>query len=195
MDYPHIPITHILAGNYDRVVESADWFALGYFGRSWANFRPTYLSTIEEDDVTPSTITPELTCPAWATHAERSPTQEEEWGQVYLPPITERLNDMIPGVGFEDEDIHGALFSCAYDLAAHGPGYSPWCDVFTDDELADFEYATFILHLRCSPYLTIQRLRYEPDLMMEDRYGHNLPDDMGSVLGSLYVSSLIERYV
>lgn len=90
--------------------------------------------------MTPSTITPELTCPAWTTHSQKHPTQDEEWGKMYLPPITDRLNGMVAGVGFKDEDTHGALFACAYDLAAHGPDYSPWCDVFTAEELADFEY-------------------------------------------------------
>lgn len=59
------------------------------------------------------------------------------WGSVYLPPITKRLNKLLPGVGLVDADTHGALYACAYDLAAYGS--SPWCDAFTDSEIGNFE--------------------------------------------------------
>lgn len=59
------------------------------------------------------------------------------WGAVYLPPITKRLNSVLPHTNLTDDDTHGALYACAYDLAAHG--VSPWCDAFTEKEIADFE--------------------------------------------------------
>ena len=65
MKYPHLQANSILAGNQDRVVESAQWFAQGYFGRSWAALNATEFSTIAEDSVTPSWITPMNTCENW----------------------------------------------------------------------------------------------------------------------------------
>lgn len=62
----------------------------------------------------------------------------KEWSDSYLPNITERLNNLLPyGVSLTDDNTHGALYACAYDLAAGHE--SPWCDVFYADELEDFE--------------------------------------------------------
>jgi hypothetical protein len=62
--YPHLNATHVLAGGQDRVIgayvhqlegkcadhgaESAQWFANGYFGRSWSSLNATAFSTIAE---------------------------------------------------------------------------------------------------------------------------------------------------
>ena len=55
----------VLAGNQDRVVESAQWFAEGYFGRSWGSMNASAFSTINEDSTTVSWITPMDTCTKW----------------------------------------------------------------------------------------------------------------------------------
>ena len=91
---------------------------------------------------------------------------------MYLPPIAKRLNKLLPGVTLSTDNVHGALYACAYDLAAHG--VSPWCDAFTPSEIEDFEY--------------------ELDLLMDGAFGYNLPNGMGPLLGSLYVDTLIERF-
>ena len=70
-----------------------------------------------------------------------------------------------------NDNVHGALYACAYDLAAHG--VSPWCDVFTKHEIKEFEY--------------------ELDLLMDGAFGYNLPGSMGQILGGLYVKTLVER--
>jgi hypothetical protein len=61
-----------------------------------------------------------------------------KWSHKYLPPINDRLNKLLPGVLLNESDTHGALYACAYDLAAGND--SPWCNVFSPDELAAFEY-------------------------------------------------------
>ena len=90
---------------------------------------------------------------------------------MYLPPIAKRLNKLLPGVTLSTDNVHGALYACAYDLAAHG--VSPWCDAFTPSEIEDFEY--------------------ELDLLMDGAFGYNLPTPMGQILGGLYVKTLVER--
>ena len=95
------------------------------------------------------------------------------WGTHYLPPITKRLNKLLPGVNLTTDDVHGALYACAYDGAAYGLANSPWCSVFTPSEIEDFEY--------------------ELDLLMDGAFGYNLPGDMGPILGSVYINTLIDR--
>ncbi|KAI0366123.1 phosphoglycerate mutase-like protein [Pilatotrama ljubarskyi] len=170
LKYPTLEVDGILAGLQDRVVESAQWFAQGYFGRAWTALNSTMFSTIGEDAKTPSWITPMDTCADWQYDFGNNATIE--WGSVYLPPIAKRLNRLLPGVSLSTDDVHGALYACAYDLAALGT--SPWCEAFTPSEIEDFEY--------------------ELDLLMDGAFGYNLPGSMGEVLGSLYVSKLVERF-
>ncbi|KAI0833306.1 phosphoglycerate mutase-like protein [Trametes gibbosa] len=170
LKYPKLVADGILAGLQDRVVESAQWFAQGYYGREWASLNATALSTIGEDSQTVSWITPMDTCANWQYAFGNNATIE--WGNVYLPKIAKRLNKAIPGVGLTADNVHGALYACAYDLAALGT--SPWCGAFTDSEIEDFEY--------------------ELDLLMDGAFGYNLPGNMGEVLGSLLVGKLIERF-
>ncbi|KIY42852.1 phosphoglycerate mutase-like protein [Fistulina hepatica ATCC 64428] len=165
--YPNLNATGVLAGGSDRVVESAQWFREGYFGR-YADSISTF-SIIAEDEETISWITPEETCPNWS-YSYGSDVSDLDG--IYLPPITERLNSLLPGVNLTDNNTHGALYACAYDYATWQ--VSPWCDVFMPTELANFDY--------------------ELDLLMDGAYGYELPDNMGRVLGSLYVNKLIERF-
>ncbi|KAI0784218.1 phosphoglycerate mutase-like protein [Abortiporus biennis] len=170
LNYPDLQATSILAGLQDRVVESAQWFAEGYFGRSWSGLNSTVFSTIPEDSATPSWITPSNTCKGWQYAFGNNLTIE--WGTLYIPPITKRLNKLLPGVNLTNDDIHGALYACAYDLAAHG--VSPWCNAFEQSEILDFEY--------------------ELDLLMVGAFGYDLPGKMGPVLGALFVDKLIQRF-
>ncbi|KAJ8519066.1 hypothetical protein ONZ45_g3959 [Pleurotus djamor] len=170
LNYPHLKVDNVLAGDQDRVIESAQWFSQGYFGRTWNNLSSSVFSTIPEDNVTVSWITPMDTCRNWQYAFGGDAVIA--WGNVYLPRITERLNRLVPGLGFSNDDTHGALYACAYDYAAWK--VSPWCDVFTHQELSNFEY--------------------ELDLLMDGAFGFNLPNNMGPTLGSLYVSTLIERF-
>jgi|SRR6267154_3220925 len=133
MRYPYLTTDTILSSDSERVIESARWFALGFFGLD-ADVR---ILTVNNKDDLVSWITPAPgpACPKfdYSFGAEATLT----WSKNYLPAITDRLNMLLPGVGFTDDDIHGALFACAYDLAAHG--VAPWCGVFQPDELANFE--------------------------------------------------------
>ena len=138
MKYPHLRATSLLAGGQDRVLESAQWFANGYWGRAWGSLNATAFTTIAEDGKTVSWITPMDTCAKWDYNFGNNATVE--WGTVYLPPITRRLNALLPGVGLTDDDVHGALYACAYDLAALGT--SPWCGAFLPNEIEAFECVT-----------------------------------------------------
>ena len=69
------------------------------------------------------------------------------------------------------DDVHGALYACAYELAAFGN--TTWCEVFENNEILEFEY--------------------ELDLLMRGAFGYGLPGDMGPVLGSLFVNDLVDR--
>ncbi|KAI0152988.1 histidine phosphatase superfamily [Xylariaceae sp. FL1272] len=170
LQYPELFTNEVLAGDQDRVVESAVWFMDGYYGRS-ANSTAT-LNRIAEDDVTVSWITPFDTCEAWEyTYGS---DLVAEWGAVYLPPIARRINRVLsqayPTVNFTAAHVHGMLYACAYGTAVYGIDSSPWCPVFLPEEILKHEY--------------------EYDLLLRGAFGYGLPDDMGAVTGSLLVSNV-----
>lgn len=170
LKYPDLYTDVVLAGNQDRVVESAQWFMDGYYGRS-VNSTAT-LHLINEDNVTVSWITPMDMCAGWEYSYGSTPVAE--WGSVYLPPIAARINsvlsDAYPGVNFTASNVHGMLYACAYGTSVSGIGSSPWCGVFQPEEILNHEY--------------------EYDLLMRGAFGYGLPGDMGPLLGSLLVSNV-----
>ncbi|KAG2357692.1 phosphoglycerate mutase-like protein [Suillus spraguei] len=147
LKYPNFTTETLLSSPSQRVVDSMYFFAQGRFGRE-ANDK----NLLTVNDI-PGPVA-------------------NEWSNLYLPSITERLNDLLPyGVSFTDDNTHGALYACAYDLAARNE--SPWCNVFDADELANFEY--------------------EMDLIMDASVGYLAPNDAGPVMGSVFVKELINR--
>lgn len=168
--YPTLYTDTLLVGGQDRVVESAQWFAQGYYGRH-ANETAT-LDVIGENNLTVSWITSTNTCDSW--EYDSGDDLVVEWGKIYLPKIAQRINKRLslayPGVNFTTTNAHGMLYACAYGTAAYGKGNSPWCGVFQETEILDFEY--------------------ELDLLMRGAFGYGLPDGQGPVLGSLLVSNL-----
>lgn len=127
--------------------------------------------------MTQSWITPENTCPKWDYNFGNNRTVA--WGLHYLPPIAERLNKIFaqalprPGLKLSSDDVHGALYACAYDYAAWRE--SPMCGLFEPQEIEDFEY--------------------ELDLLLQGAFGYGLPGAMGPILGRLYTRHLVEVYV
>lgn len=118
---------------------------VGFLGRT-ANSTST-LNTINEDSVTESWITPMDTCSLWQYAYGNNATVA--WGTHYLPLIATRLNKLFsatlprPGLSLTTADVHGALYACAYDYAAWKS--SPWCAVFEEQEILDFEYELDLL--------------------------------------------------
>ncbi|KIK42032.1 hypothetical protein CY34DRAFT_166320 [Suillus luteus UH-Slu-Lm8-n1] len=168
LKYPHLTTDVILSSDSGRVVESARWFALGVFGLD----PDVRIVTVNDKDDPVSWITPAPgpACPKFNYSFGRQATVT--WGKHYLPLITDRLNTLLPGVGFTEDDIHGALFACAYDMASYGA--SPWCGVFQPDELVNFEY--------------------ERDILMDASCAYMLPDNMAALVGTVFVNKLIERF-
>ncbi|KAG2111630.1 phosphoglycerate mutase-like protein [Suillus discolor] len=168
LKYPNFTTETLLSSTTQRVIDSMYFFAQGRFGREAED---KDLLTVNDIPDPVSWITPWNSCPGIDWHYASK--VGNEWSNSYLPKITERLNDLLPyDVSFNDNNTHGALYACAYDLAA---GYeSPWCDVFYEDELADFEY--------------------ELDLIMVASVGYLVPNNAGRIMGSVFVNKLINRF-
>jgi len=127
LTYPQLSTNTFLVGNQGRVVETAQWYLDGYVGR-YANYT-SQLQLINEDAATLSWITPTNKCKNWTYSSGNDLVAA--WGKVYLPPIATRINNLLkpafPSVAFTADNMHGALWACAYGDAVNGTGSSPWC--------------------------------------------------------------------
>ncbi|KAG1891093.1 phosphoglycerate mutase-like protein [Suillus subluteus] len=176
LKYPNFTTETLLSSTTQRVIDSMYFFAQGRFGRE---VEDKDFLTVDDIPGPVSWITPWTSCPGIDWHYASKASKPglilvgNEWSNAYLPDITKRLNDLLPyGVSLTDDDTHGALYACTYDIAAGEE--SPWCDVFYADELADFEY--------------------EMDLIMVASVGYLVPNDAGRVMGSVFVNELINRF-
>ncbi|KAF8435759.1 phosphoglycerate mutase-like protein [Boletus edulis BED1] len=164
--YPTFSTKEVVSTNVQRVIDSAHFFSQGFFGRGAENV--TFLTTDNFTDPV-SWLVPWESCPKLSYVEPYEAAQK--WAKEYIPPIVERLNGLIPGVGFFLNATRGALYGCPYDLAARGK--SPWCGVFTARELRGLEY--------------------ELDLFLDGYSGHASKGDPGPLVGAFYIKKLIER--
>lgn len=152
--YPHLldyalsqNQTTFWASGSDRVVETARYFATGFFGLDWDRSR---LHVIPETaNLGGDTLTPGDTCKNYVNNVDEfghdyGYRMHGIWKSTYLPAIVKRLEKQSPGVNFTNDEVYVMQELCGFETIAKGS--SPWCDVFTRDEWLSFEYARDILH-------------------------------------------------
>jgi acid phosphatase len=146
----------IWASASDRVIASARYLQLGLFGLD-ANLTSAVEVIPEAESRGGDTLTPADTCSSY----QEDPVNGHDSGDIhlaefqakYLPPVAERIaKDLLsmvrtrkkPDLSFTPEEVFSMQEMCGYETSARGR--SPWCDVFTRDEWASFEYARDIMH-------------------------------------------------
>jgi len=83
-------------------------------------------------------LSPSDFCPAFVDG--NGGTYATKWDSIYLPPITARLNALLTGtLTLTDLDVSNFPYLCSFESQITGY-LSPWCGVFTDEELTNHEY-------------------------------------------------------
>ncbi|KAM7217932.1 histidine acid phosphatase [Rhypophila decipiens] len=130
----------VWANNYTRVLQTAEMFVRGYLG--WeASTRGSVVAVTSRgfpggigDSLAPSDMCPNL------KDTEGS-DKKREWDAVWIPPVLSRLQSMISGnLTLTSDDILSMPYLCGFESQITGR-LSPWCDVFTDDELKSYQYS------------------------------------------------------
>ncbi|QSZ31875.1 hypothetical protein DSL72_001444 [Monilinia vaccinii-corymbosi] len=128
------------ANLYPRVVQTAQNFVRGFLGPSASHLGivVTINSTGSEaalfDSLSPSDL-----CPAFVDG--NGGKEQVKWNSIYLPPIQARLQSLIKGdLNFSTTDVSIMPYLCGFESQITG-ALSPWCGVFTDEELKQYEYA------------------------------------------------------
>lgn len=88
---------------------------------------------------TGNSLSPSDSCPLFSD--DSGGDNATTFASVYLPPITARINAMLSGnLTFADSDVSLFPYLCGFESQIVGK-LSPWCGVFTDEELLSYEYA------------------------------------------------------
>jgi hypothetical protein len=129
----------VWANNYTRVLQTAQMFVRGFLGP----FASTYGSVISVTakgfpEAVGDSLAPSDMCPNFVD--TQGADQQAIWTAIFVPPIKKRLQAMIMGnLTLTDADILQIPYLCGFESQITGR-LSPWCDVFTDDELKSYEY-------------------------------------------------------
>lgn len=133
----------------ERDIETAKFFADGFFGTDWRSDGSAILEIIpEDDDRGANTLTPGDTCYNYGVDEKQGHDlgyiKLAEWQIAFTKPIIGRLSNDAAGATLSPLDIYGMMEMCGFEILVRGK--SPWCDVFTREEWLDFEYARDLLH-------------------------------------------------
>ncbi|KAF8653453.1 hypothetical protein AX16_003928 [Volvariella volvacea WC 439] len=156
-------IPFVRASGSERVILSATNWTLGVALASNNIYRPQ-LSVILPENLN-DTLDDSM-CPA----AGDSDVQTEQWLDIYGPPIAARLNAWAPGANLTGDDIFDLISLCPFDSVAKQT-FSPFCALFTEEDLEGFEY--------------------NGDL--DKYYGTGYGQPLGPVQGVGYINELIAR--
>ncbi|KAL8808524.1 MAG: hypothetical protein Q9182_000075 [Xanthomendoza sp. 2 TL-2023] len=146
---PHSHPLNLWASGCPRVIETARYFATGFFGLDWDSHEAAKLHIIPETpDLGANTLTPGDTCLKYRedllTGHDYGLSQLTKFRSTYLPAIAARFQAQTPGIRFTDGEIYSMQEMCGFELLVRGS--SPWCGVFSHDEWLNFEYARDVIH-------------------------------------------------
>lgn len=151
---PNFPL-NFWASDCVRVIETARYFVTGFLGLDWdsSSLKTTaakaQLHVIPETpDRGADTLTPGDTCLKYRqdmqTGHDYGLIQLSKFRSTYLPAIAARFQAQNPGIRFTDEEVYSMQEMCGFEILVRGS--SPWCDVFTQEDWLDFEYARDVIH-------------------------------------------------
>ncbi|KAF2237121.1 acid phosphatase PHO12 precursor [Viridothelium virens] len=122
-----------------RVVDSARLFARGFLGPNATTLGKVYSLNSSDPRSLANSLAPSDLCPNYVD--DSGGANATQWADVYLPPIVARINGMLSGnLVFDASDVSLFPYLCGFESQITGTT-SPWCDVFTTDELKQYEYA------------------------------------------------------
>ncbi|KAJ9211710.1 hypothetical protein DTO166G4_6717 [Paecilomyces variotii] len=139
------------ASDSQRVIDTARYFASGLFGSMWEKDGTAELQIIPETfERRADTLTPGDTCLKYLEDKElghdNGANMQSLFRDSYAPEIADRLqSEGNEALGrLTNLDIFSMQEMCGFETIVRG--FSPWCDVFTEDEWDHFEYARDLIH-------------------------------------------------
>ncbi|KAF9235556.1 histidine phosphatase superfamily [Melanogaster broomeanus] len=153
----------VRASDAERVTDSALNWTAGFAYASNQEYVPELSVIISQSSN--DTLDNNM-CPAAGSSANATGS----WVDVFAPPIVDRINAEAPGANLTNSDIPPLMSLCAFDTVANEEP-SPWCNIFSTGEFADYEYYGDV----------------------DDYYGNGYGQKLGRVQGVGYVNELLAR--
>ncbi|KAF8549943.1 acid phosphatase [Imleria badia] len=122
----------IRASESGRVIDSARNWTAGFAHASKQRYVPEVSVIIPQK--TNDTLDDKM-CPQVGTSRHAT----KPWVNVFAPAISHRINAAAPGAKLKKGDVVNLMSLCPFDTVAH-EAPSPWCDLFTSEEWASYEY-------------------------------------------------------
>ncbi len=129
----------VWSNNYTRVLQTASMFVRGFLGPAGSthgrvvSVTSTGFAAGVGDSLSPSDM-----CPNFSD--TQGSVQQGNWTSIFLAPIKSRLQALVSGnLTFTDNDILQMPYLCGFESQITGR-LSPWCGVWTDEELKSYEY-------------------------------------------------------
>ncbi|KAI0471113.1 histidine acid phosphatase [Xylariaceae sp. FL0804] len=130
----------VWANNYTRVLQTASFFMRGFLGFA-ASDNGSVVSVTSEgfpgalgDSLAPSDMCPNF-------DDSEGGDYKTTWDDTWIPPVQKRLQALIRGkLTLTADDVSQMPYLCGFESAITGT-LSPWCNVFTDEELKNYEYS------------------------------------------------------
>lgn len=157
-----------------RVRDSARLFARGFLGPNATELGSIIALNASDPRSFLNSLAPSDLCPNYKD--EGGSPYKDVWDNTYLPPIQRRLNTLLQAssspFNFTQADVNIIPYLCGFETQITGRR-SPWCSLFTDAEILQYEYA--------------QDLRYW--------YGNGLGTDVEKYLMLPVLDGLVQRFV
>jgi hypothetical protein len=130
----------VWANNYTRVLQTAQNFVRGYLGNPASTLGSVVAVTAKGFPANiGDTLAPSDMCPLFKD--DEGAAYTAKWNAIWVPPIKKRLQALITGnLTLTDGDITQIPYLCGFESQITGR-LSPWCGVFTDEELKQYEYS------------------------------------------------------
>lgn len=152
------------------MIDSARLFARGYLGPDATTLGTVLVVNNSDPRSFFNSLAPSDLCPKYSDNSGGD--SATSWANIYLPPIVDRINHKLVGLQFNSSDVVLFPYLCGFETQITGQR-SPWCNVFTDEEILQYEYA--------------QDIRYW--------YGNGLGSTIGPDMMLGVLSALVQRFV
>ncbi|KAG5987384.1 hypothetical protein E4U43_005088 [Claviceps pusilla] len=129
---------YVWANNYTRVLQSAQAFVRGYIGTN-SSLHGHIVSVTSRGSPAHlgDTLAPSDMCPSFRDESDH---QQNVWRSQWLPGFVKRQAEFISGsLDLDDSQWADFPYICGFESQITG-FLSPFCNTFTDTELAQYEY-------------------------------------------------------
>lgn len=136
----------IFTSSSERIIQTARKFGEGFLGWNYTDSAAVNI-ILETEDQGANSLTP-VCVGIFKNEACNTTLNHPEKVNPQLKIATKRLNDEYEGFNLNYSDINDLFMMTAYEL--NTKSWSPWINVFTQDEWVGFEYSKDLYFYYCS---------------------------------------------